>query len=54
MDQRFKFIKIEEIKLVKWIISKCFYNQGREKTFIQKHKEKPKYKHRQNQKEKVK
>lgn len=28
MGQRFKLIKTEEIKLIKWIIGRCFYNHG--------------------------
>lgn len=28
MVQRFKLVKIEEIKLIKWIIGRSFYNHG--------------------------
>lgn len=42
MDQRFKFIKIEEIQLVKCKIGVCFYNLGVDKTFHTKTQRKAK------------
>ena len=49
MGQTFKLIKIEEVRLIKWIIGGCFYNHED----LQKHKEKTKS-DRQNQIDNIK